>query len=151
MKPLTELDWIIPDCTTSELQSERVGEQWRFQIPPGAQPIRFLNLKSLKSFDLVSLPFGDDKAALMVRKSPLPDSLDIPYHLLGDLAQADFRWIRDARGRLVGADVRGTLDNGTHQRIATFLGFGDASYVQVSGDAASYFDGIISSVCYASQ
>ncbi|HEV3254468.1 MAG TPA: carboxypeptidase-like regulatory domain-containing protein [Candidatus Acidoferrales bacterium] len=152
MKPLTQPDWIIPDCTASELQSERVGEHWKFQIPPGAQPIGFpKDWKSFKPLDLVSVPFGDDKEALMVRKSPLPDSLDIPYNLLGNLAEADFRWIRDARGRLVGADVRGTLDNGSHQRVATFLGFGDASYVEVSSDAASYFDGIISSACYARQ
>jgi hypothetical protein len=151
MKPLTEPDWIIPDCTASELQSERVGAQWKFQIPPGAQPIGFPNWRSFKPLDLVSFPFGSDGAALMIQKSALPDSLDIPYHLLRDLAQPDFRWIRDARGRLVGADVHGILDNGSHQRIASFLGFGGASYFEVSGEAASYFDGIISSVCYARQ
>lgn len=151
MKPLAQPDWIIPDCTTSELQSERVGEQWKFQIPPGTQPIGFPNWKSLGPSELASLPFGGDGTALMIRKSSLPGTLNVPYYILRNLAQADFRWIRDARRRLVGADVRGTLDNGSHQRVATFLGFGDASYVQVSGDAASYFDGIISSVCYARQ
>jgi hypothetical protein len=151
MEPLTEQDWIIPDCTGSELKAERVGEQWKFQIPPGAQPIGFPDWKSLGPSDLASLPFGDDGTALMIRKTSLPGTLNIAYYLLRNLVQADFRWIRDMRGRLVGADVRGTLDNGTHQRVATFLGFGDASYVQVSGEAASYFDGIISSVCYARQ
>jgi hypothetical protein len=151
LRPLTEPDWIVPDCKESDWNADSVGDHWRFQLPHGAQPLGIPNWKSFKPVDFVSVPFGSDGTALMLHRSPFPEGLDIPYYLLRDLSQSDFRWIRDARGRIVGADVRGTLDDGAHQRIATFVGFGEASYSRVSADASSYFDKIITSVCYARQ
>jgi hypothetical protein len=151
LRRLPQPDWIVPDCPVARTDVRRIGRLWQFEIPNGTEATELPNQGLSTKQGWASIPFGSDEERMGLSGALFPDMMDIHYYLLRDLPVASFRWIRDSRGPLVGADIRGITETGTVERLVTFLGFGDAFYVKVMPRTAEFFDHIIDSVCYSSK
>jgi len=143
--------WIIPVCPGRDSQ---IGFQFKVVVPKGTRAIATTEAAN----SILKVRFGPEgsKDWLTIGTGPtwsggLPskDELDSLVEIVDrDLRLPSTYNKRDPEGLSVdGVDIRARLKNGNNWRL-TGHAFETLSYVNVSDEAARFFDAIIATLCY---